>query len=90
MSEIYKRELENEVVEEDNDLDEEIEETNEDRLKMKEDEIIAKLLEDSPVPQRTVFLDRLGIPITLKALTEKEISKIRKECTKIVKVQGRR
>ncbi|PBH53806.1 hypothetical protein BGU90_06395 [Clostridioides difficile] len=57
---------------------------------MKEDEIIARLLEDTPIPKRTVFLERLGIPITLKALTEKEISKIRKDCTKISKVQGRR
>ncbi|MCC0677801.1 MULTISPECIES: phage tail assembly chaperone [unclassified Clostridioides] len=90
MLDMDKRELENEAIEKDNDLDEEIEETNEDRLMMKEDEIIAKLLEDSPVPERTVFLERLGIPITLKALTEKEISKIRKDCTKIAKIQGRR
>lgn len=59
-------------------------------MEMTEDDIIAKLMEDAPLPKRRVLIDRLGVPITLKALTEKEISKLKKDCTKEKKLRGGR
>ncbi len=59
-------------------------------MEMTEDDIIAKLMEDAPLPKRRVLIDRLQIPITLKALTEKEISKLKKDCTKEKKLRGGR
>lgn len=64
--------------------------TEEQILNMKEEDILAKLMGTFEVPTATVILDRLGqIPITLKGLTEKEISKIRKDCTYSRKVKGK-
>lgn len=72
-------------------LEEECEElTKEEICDMAEEEIISKLLEDSPIPEETVLIKRLGIPLTLRALTESEISRIRKNCTKVSKVKGRK
>lgn len=59
-------------------------------MEMTEEDIIAKLMEDAPLPKRKVLIDRLQIPITLKALTEKEISKLKKDCTKEKKLRGGR
>lgn len=59
-------------------------------MEMTEQDIIAKLMEDAPLPKRKVLIERLDIPITLKALTEKEISKLKKECTKEKKLRGGR
>lgn len=59
-------------------------------LDMKEKDILAKLMGTYEVPTATVILDRLGqIPVTLKGLTEKEISKIRKDCTYQRKFKGK-
>lgn len=57
-------------------------------LNMKEEDILAKLMGDYEVPTGTYPLKRLGIPLSLKGLTEKEISKIRKECTYTRKLRG--
>lgn len=58
-------------------------------LSMKEEDILAKLMGTYETPTTTVILDRLGqIPVTLKGLTEKEISNIKKECTYSRKVKG--
>lgn len=63
--------------------------TDEQILNMKEEDILSKLMGSYEVPTATVILDRLGqIPVTLKGLTEKEISKIRKECTYTRKIKG--
>lgn len=63
--------------------------TDEQILSMKEEDILAKLMGTYDVPTATVILDRLGqIPVTLKGLTEKEISKIRKDCTYSRKSRG--
>lgn len=63
---------------------------NEEILNMKEQDILSKLMGTFEVPEITVVLERLGkIPVTLKGLSSKEISKIRKECTYTRKVKGR-
>jgi len=68
----------------------EIEMTEEEILEMTEDEIINKLLEPTEVPERTYMIDRVGIPITLKGLSEREIQRIRRECTIERKHRGQR
>lgn len=57
-------------------------------LNMKENDIVNKLMGTFEVPEATFIIDRLGIPVNLKGLTEKEISKIRKECTYTRKGKG--
>lgn len=64
--------------------------TDEELLEMTEEDIINKLLEPTDVPERTYALDRLGIQITLKGLSEKEIQRIRKECTTETRHRGNR
>ncbi|RXM79576.1 hypothetical protein DP144_01860 [Clostridium tetani] len=54
---------------------------DEEILNMTEEDIINKLMEPTEVPEATYFIDRIGIPVTLKGLSEKEINRIRKECT---------
>lgn len=49
-------------------------------LDMKEKDILSKLMGTHQVPKVTVLIERLGIPVELKGLTEREISQIRKEC----------
>lgn len=57
-------------------------------LNMKEKDILSKLMGEYETPTITVALDRIGIPLTLKGLSSKEISTIRKECTYSRKVKG--
>lgn len=74
---------------EETELDEEVlEMTEEEILKMTEDDIINKLLDPLDVPEKTYALDRLNIPVTLKGLNEKDIQRIRKECTTTKKNRG--
>lgn len=73
-------------------MDYEMEEelTEEEMLEMSEEDIINKLLEPTDVPERTYAIDRLGIQVTLKGLSEREIQRIRKECTVEKKHRGNR
>lgn len=64
--------------------------TEQEVLEMTEDEIINKLLEPTEVPERTYMIDRLGIPVTLKGLSERGIQRIRRECTVERKHRGQR
>ena len=64
--------------------------TEDEVLEMTEDDIINKLLEPTEVPERTYALDRLEIQVTLKGLSEKEIQRIKRECTVTVKSRGGR
>jgi len=43
----------------------------------------------TPYPQKQYLLKRIGIPVTLKGLTNKRVSNIKKECTEIVKRRGK-
>lgn len=50
-------------------------------LELTDEEILQKLLDVDAVPERTVSLKRLGIPVTIKGLTGKQIFSIRERCT---------
>ncbi|NLW89986.1 MAG: hypothetical protein GXY34_00070 [Syntrophomonadaceae bacterium] len=52
-----------------------------DLQKLSEAEIINRLL-SSEIPQKTVTLQRLGIPVTLKGLTGKEVFAHQEKCTR--------
>ncbi|HBF0144800.1 TPA: hypothetical protein ACKOQA_002064 [Clostridioides difficile] len=71
-------------------IEEERELTKEEIAKQQEDNIIMKLTEDAILPEKTIFVKRLDIPLILRALTEKEISALQKKYTKVTKVRGRR
>ena len=62
--------------------------TDEQILNMKEEDILSKLMGTHEAPTATVFIDRMGIPVVFKGLTEKEISKVRKDCTYSRKGRG--
>lgn len=63
---------------------------NEEILNMTEEDIINKLMEPTEVPKATYFIERVGIPVTLKGLSEKEINRIKRECTYTRKEKGRK
>ena len=56
---------------------------------MTEEDVLEKLLNADTVPTKTVLLKRIGIPVTLKGLTNKRVANIKKECTEIVKRRGK-
>lgn len=66
-------------------MEKDIELTEEEIIAQTEDEIINRLLQPTDVPEKTYALERLQIHVTLKGLSEKEIQRIRKECTKQVR-----
>ncbi|HBV95637.1 MAG: XkdN [Peptococcaceae bacterium BICA1-7] len=49
--------------------------------KMSEEQVIQRLLEVENLPEKTVTLPRLGIPVTLRGLTGKQVFGIRERCT---------
>lgn len=52
-------------------------------LVMSEEEILKRLLssEADETPKKIVMIQRLGIPVTLRGLTGKELRRIREKCT---------
>lgn len=64
--------------------------TDEEILNMTEEDIISRLMEPTEVPEATYFIDRVGIPITLKGLSEREINRLKKECTYVRKERGKK
>ena len=52
---------------------------------MTDEEILNKMLDVDSVPERTVLLKRIGIPVTIKGLTGKQVFAIRERCTITVK-----
>ncbi len=52
-----------------------------DMEKMTDEQIIGRLLEADALPEKTVTLPRLGIPVTLRGLTGKQVFSIRERCT---------
>lgn len=69
---------------------EDVELTEDELLDMTEEDIIDKLLMVEEAPEKTYALERLGIPVTLKGLKEKEIQRLRKECTRTWTKRGQR
>ena len=49
--------------------------------KMTEEQVLQRLLDADTIPERTVKLERLGIPIKLRGLTGKQVYAIRDRCT---------
>lgn len=66
----------------------ELNQTDIENVQMTEEDIISKLIEETPVPEATYKLERLGIPITLRGLSEREVNRVKKECTHEKKVRG--
>lgn len=54
---------------------------SENKIIMTEEEILNKLIGGCEAPKSTFLLKRLGVQITLKGLTEKEISILKVQCT---------
>jgi len=46
-----------------------------------EEQVLQRLLDADTVPERTVRLERLGIPVRLRGLTGKQVFSIRERCT---------
>lgn len=53
-----------------------------------DEEILQRMLDVDGVPERTVTLRRIGIPVTVKGLTGKQVFNLRERCT--VTVSGKR
>lgn len=60
-----------------------------DMFSMSDEQILSRLLETDEVPQKTVFMSRLKIPVTLKGLTGKQVFSMRERCTGRSKDKGR-
>jgi len=54
-----------------------------------EEQILDRLLNANTVPERTVELARMGIPVTLKGLTGKQVYTIREMCIEKRVVKGK-
>lgn len=57
-------------------------------LSMKENDIIAKLQGTFKAPTANIILDRIGIPVTLKGLTRKEMELAKKNSIERKKIKG--
>lgn len=57
---------------------------------MMDDQILQKLLEADQLPEKTVTLPRLGIPVTLRGLTGKQVYTIRERCTERTDRRGQK
>ncbi len=49
--------------------------------RMSEEQVLQRLLSADSVPERTVTIPRLGIPVTLRGLTGKQVFSLRERCT---------
>lgn len=56
---------------------------------MSDEQVLARLLNTDEVPQKTVVMSRLKIPVTLKGLTGKQVFAMRERCTSRIKEKGR-
>jgi len=53
-----------------------------------EEQVLQRLLDADSVPERTVRLERLGIPVRLRGLTGKQVFSIRERCTERKEKRG--
>ena len=56
---------------------------------LNEEQILQRLLDNDIVPERTVKLARLDIPVSLRGLTGKQVYGIRERCTERKERKGR-
>ncbi len=54
-----------------------------------DEQILNRLLDADKLPERTVTLPRLEIPVTLQGLTGKKVSNIRERCTERSEKRGK-
>jgi len=54
---------------------------------MTDEQILEKLLnaEEAPIPQKTVYIKRLGIPVVLQGISEKQLATLRNKYTYTVR-----
>lgn len=57
--------------------------------KMTEEQILQRLLEADSVPEKTAIISRLGIPVTLRGLTGKQVYAIRERSTERKERRGK-
>lgn len=57
--------------------------------KMSEEQVLQRLLDADTIPERTVTMPRLGIPVTLRGLTGKQVYTIREKCTERKEKRGK-
>lgn len=57
--------------------------------KMTEEQVLQRLLDADTIPERTVTIPRLGIPVTLRGLTGKQVYTIREKCTERKEKRGK-
>jgi hypothetical protein len=53
--------------------------------KLTDEQILERLLNGQQVPQTRLLLKRLGVPITVRALTTKQIYALREQCTRTIR-----
>lgn len=56
---------------------------------MTEEQVLQRLLNADTIPERTVTIPRLGIPVTLRGLTGKQVYTIREKCTERKEKRGK-
>ncbi|MDI6872281.1 MAG: hypothetical protein QME79_13215 [Bacillota bacterium] len=57
--------------------------------KLTDEQVLQRLLAVDEVPEKTVAIPRLGIPVTLRGLTGKAVYQIREACTYRRQIKGR-
>lgn len=57
--------------------------------KMTEEQALARLLDADKAPEKTVLLKRLGIPVTLRGLTGKQVFALQEQCTERHEKKGK-
>ncbi|MFB6364423.1 phage tail assembly chaperone [Paenibacillus ehimensis] len=55
---------------------------------MMDEQILQRLLEADRIPEKTVNLSRLGVPVTLRGLTGKQVYLLRERCTERTERKG--
>lgn len=61
----------------------------EDIQNMTDEQVLQRLLEADAMPEKTVIIPRLGIPVTLRALTGKQVFSMREQCTERKEKKGK-
>ncbi|GIO13030.1 hypothetical protein J19TS2_25850 [Cohnella xylanilytica] len=53
-----------------------------------EEQVLKRLLDADTVPEKTVLLERLGVPVRVRGLTGKQVFSIRERCTERKEKRG--
>lgn len=57
-------------------------------INMTDEQILQRLLDADNVPEKTITIPRLGIPVVLRGLTGKQVYTLREKCTNRYKERG--